>query len=319
MMTNRLKYLKKVIKSTAVFLLSVTAIAALSFFLVARLPGDAALNSMLAMGVTDSAVIENLRQSLGLDLSLPLRFINWLKGVLQLDFGQSFYYARAVSSVLADASSVTVKVCTLAVFMILILALPLGFYCALKPDGIIDKILHVLAIFCLSLPTFLIGLLLLSIAGAKLKIIGTLPAASYTELFVPALTLAFPLIAYYIRQIRTAVLKEIDKPYICALIVRGIKLNTVLIKHILPRALIALLPLAGITLARLLCGSVIVETVFSLNGLGAVALKAVTMRDINLIEAYIIYCAVIFILLNKSVDLICRRLSRHEVKGEDDA
>ena len=129
-------------KSTAVFLLSLTAIAALSFFLVARLPGDAALNSMLPMGVTDTAVIENLRQSLGLDLSLPLRFINWLKGVMQLDFGQSFYYARAVSSVLADASSVTVKVCTLAVFMILILALPLGFYCALKPDGIIDKILQ---------------------------------------------------------------------------------------------------------------------------------------------------------------------------------
>ena len=316
-MTSRLKYLKKVIKSTAVFLLSVTAIAALSFFLVARLPGDAALNSMLPMGVTDTAVIENLRQSLGLDLSLPLRFINWLKGVLQLDFGQSFYYARAVSSVLADASSVTVKVCTLAAFMILILALPLGFYCALKSDGIIDKILHILAVLCLSLPTFLIGLIILSIGGAKLKIIGTLPATAYADLIIPALTLALPLVAYYIRQIRTAVLKEIDKPYICALIVRGIKLNRILVKHILPRALIALLPLAAISLARLLCGSVIVETVFSLNGLGAVALKAVTMRDINLIEAYIIYCAVIFILLNKSVDIICRRLSRYDEKGED--
>lgn len=319
MMAMRIKYLKKFLISTAVFLLSLTVIAALSFFLIASLPGDAALNSMLPMGITNTAVIKNLRQSLGLDLSLPLRFINWLKGVLQLDFGQSFYYARSVSSVLADASFVTVKVCSLAALMLLMLALPLGFYCALKPDGIIDKILHVLAVFCLSLPTFLIGLLLLSIAGAKLKIIGTLPAAAYADLFVPALTLALPLIAYYIRQIRTAVLKEIDKPYISALIVRGIKLHAVLIKHILPRALIALLPLAGITLARLLCGSVIVETVFSLNGLGAVALKAVTMRDINLIEAYIIYCAVIFILLNKSVDIICRRLSRCEAKGDDDA
>ena len=317
-MAIRLKYFKKLIVSTAVFLLSVTAIAALSFFLVASLPGDAALNSMLPMGVTDAAVIENLRQSLGLDLSLPLRFINWLKGVLQLDFGQSFYYARSVSSVLADASFITLKTCSLAALIILILALPLGFYCALKPDGVIDKILHIVAIFCLSLPTFLIGLLLLSIAGAKLKIIGTLPAATYADLLIPALTLALPLVAYYIRQIRTAVLKEIDKPYICALIVRGLKLNTILIKHILPRALIALLPLAGISLARLLCGSVIVETVFSLNGLGAVALKAVTMRDINLIEAYIIYCAVIFMVLNKSVDFICQRLSRYETKGEDD-
>ena len=202
--------------------------------------------------------------------------------------------------------------------MILILALPLGFYCALKPDGIIDKILHILAVLCLSLPTFLIGLIILSIGGAKLKIIRTLPATAYADLIIPALTLALPLVAYYIRQIRTAVLKEIDKPYICALIVRGIKLNRILVKHILPRTLIALLPLAAISLARLLCGSVIVETVFSLNGLGAVALKAVTMRDINLIEAYIIYCAVIFILLNKSVDIICRRLSRYDEKGEDD-
>lgn len=309
-MSKKLRYLKITVKNTLAFIVTLLFIASLSFFIIVSLPGDAALNAMLPMGITDTHVINELRQSLGLDLSLPLRFFNWLKAAICFDFGQSFYYASPVSAVLAKAALITLKICFIAAILIVIISLPLGLYCALYPNSLLDKLLHVLAILCLSLPTFILGLICLSIMGAKLKLIGTLPAITFKELLIPAGTLALPMIAYYIRQIRTAVLKEIAQSYIQALIVRGISLNVILLKHVLPRALIALLPLAGISCARLLCGSVIVETVFSINGLGTVALKAVTMRDINLIEAYVIYCSIIFIILNKSVDLLCRRLSR---------
>lgn len=316
-MNNALTYFVRILKSLAVFFMCVTAIAAVSFFLVALLPGDAALNSMLPMGVTDTRVINNIRQSLGLDLSVPLRFINWFKHAILLDFGMSYHYARPVSTVLGNAGIITLKLCSQAAVFIMFIALPLGVYCAIRPNGLTDKILHALSILCLSLPTFLIGLLFLSVLGARFKLIDTLPASAYPQFIIPAITLALPLTMYYIRQIRTAVLKETASPYIAALIVRGIPLSVILIKHVLPRALIALLPLAGISLGRLLCGSVIVETVFSLNGLGAVALTAVSMRDINLIEAYIIYCAVIFILLNKAVDCICSYLAYRGIKGEE--
>ena len=293
-------------------LLFLLVLSGISFVLVSLSSGDAALNSLQPMGVTSQEVIQRLRQSLNLDLPVLEQYIIWLEGVLtQADWGQSTHYGRAVTTVLGEGLSVSLKLCVLACGWLLLLSLPLGIYSALHPRSLLEKSLHVLSILLLSVPSFIICLICLYLGGVKMGLLTTRSAQSFSDYLAPALCLALPLSAYYMRQISTALRHELQAPYLLAFSARGISTSIILLKHVLPRAMIALLPLLAISVGHLLCGTVIVETIFSLQGLGAMALQAITYRDLYLIEAYVLYSAAIFMALNALVNVLTTKLSRH--------
>lgn len=293
----------------ALFLLLLSMV---SFALTHLSSGDAALNTLQPMGVTSSAVIESVRESLGLNAPLVTQYLSWLSMVLlEGNLGWSTHFGRAISEVLLLASVETLKLCVLSISCLLLTSLLLGIYCALHPQSIVDRLLHLGCILFLSLPVFLVSLIALYFLGVRVGLVSTLKPQTWSDFITPALCLSLPLCAYYLRQVRLAVQKEMDAPYLVALKARGIKESTILWHHILPRALIALLPLLGISVGHILCGAVMVETIFSLNGLGAIALQAVTYRDLALIQSYVLYCALIFMLINTAVNAITLRLSRH--------
>lgn len=293
----------------AIFLL---LLSGLTFVLTSLSPGDAALNTLQPMGVTSTQVLEQVRSHLGLDAPILSQYLTWLyMVVIDGNLGLSSHFGREVTLVLIDATYETIKLCMLAAIFLVILTLPTGIYCALRPNRFWDRTLHVICILLLSLPSFLIALLCLYFLGVKTSIVSTLKPQSLNEYITPALCLSLPLCAYYLRQVRMAVQKELQAPYLIALTARGISIHTQIYRHILPRALITLLPLLGISLGHLLCGAVIVESIVSLNGLGAIALQAISYRDLYLIQAYVLYCALIFMVCNYGVNRLTLFLSRH--------
>ncbi|MBU3844660.1 MAG: ABC transporter permease [Candidatus Anaerobiospirillum pullicola] len=307
-----LRALLPLLRNTLGALLFLLVLSAASFVLVSFSSGDAALNSLQPMGVTSQEVINRLRQSLNLDLPVLEQYIMWLEGVVtQIDLGQSTHYGRAVTTVLGEGLTVSLQLCVLACGWLLLISLPLGIYSALHPRSLLERGLHMLSILLLSVPSFIICLVCLYFAGVKMGLITTRSAQSYGDYIAPALCLALPLSAYYIRQISTALRHELQAPYLLAFTARGIRTRTILLTHVLPRAMIALLPLLAISVGHLLCGTVIVETIFSLQGLGAMALQAITYRDLYLIQAYVLYSAAIFMALNALVNVLTSKLSRH--------
>lgn len=292
----------------AVFLLLLSAI---SFALTSLSSGDAALNTLQPIGVTSTEIIEQMRASLGLDLPVIEQYLTWLHMVLvEGELGMSSHFGRAVSTVLQAASTESLRLCILALVILVLVTLPLGIYSALKPHGLVDRSLHFISILFLSVPSFLIALLCLYFLGVRVGLVSTLKPQNLGDYLTPALCLSLPLCAYYLRQVRMAVQKELQAPYLMALTARGISMRVQLWRHVLPRALISLLPLLGISLGHLLCGAVIIETIFSLNGLGAIALQAISYRDLYLIQAYVLYCALIFMLCNYGVNVLTKKLSR---------
>ena len=301
----------KLARKLAALTLLLLLLSGATFALTLLAPGDAALNNLQPMGVTSHEVIAALRQKLGLDLPVAEQYLMWLSGVLtEGNLGLSSHFGRPVSTIMAEGLAVSLPLCTLAFAFLMLLTLPLGIYCALKPHGIIDRFSHGLSILVLSIPSFLLALLVLYLAGVKLGIITTLRPRTTTDLIAPALCLALPLVAFYLRQVRTVILSELRAPYLVALSARGISLTRQLTHHVLPRATTSLLPLLSLSIGHLLCGTVVIERIFSLHGLGFIALEAITYRDLYLIVAYVLYSVLIFTSLNAAVALCTKRFSR---------
>lgn len=304
----------KLARKLAALTLLLLLLSGATFALTLLAPGDAALNNLQPMGVTSHEVIAALRQKLGLDLPVAEQYLMWLSGVLtEGNLGLSSHFGRPVSTIMAEGLTVSLPLCTLAFAFLLLLTLPLGIYCALKPHGIIDRFSHGLSILVLSVPSFLLALMVLYLAGVKLGIITTLRPSRSADLIAPALCLALPLVAFYLRQVRTVILSELREPYLTALSARGISLTRQLTHHVLPRATTSLLPLLSLSIGHLLCGTVVIERIFSLHGLGFIALEAITYRDLYLIVAYVLYSVLIFTGLNAAVALCTKRFSRRSL------
>lgn len=302
---------KQVLTKLSFLVLLLLVLSFLTFVLTSLAPGDAALNTLQPMGVTSLEVITDLRQNLGLDAPVLEQYLAWLMSVVTAgDLGQSSHFGRAVSTILSEGLMVSLPLCLMAFGFLLLVTLPLGLYCALRPNGMIDRICHVISILVLSVPGFLLALLVLYLGGVKLGLITTLrPETSY-DLIAPACCLALPLIAFYLRQVRAVIAQELKAPYLTILTMRGISLSRQLTHHVLPRATVSLLPLLGLSIGHLLCGTVVIERIFSLNGLGFIALEAITYRDLYLIVAYVLYSVLIFTVINFAVAALAQRLSR---------
>lgn len=291
--------LKVILKSLQRFLIISWCVVTLTFLLIDALPSDAAQKLFEEQGVTVSEqVLEQKRQALDLNLPLATRYLNYLGRLISLDLGYSTRFLSEVTGVIGSRMGVTLLLSTGALLITLFISQIMGLICALRPRSWAAKLCSLWSFVFLSLPNFYLSLLLLYVLGVKLKLIGIIYDGTFTGLIAPMLTLALPLSGYYIRQTASVISEELNQDYVTGLKARGISCHVIMLCHVLPHAAPALITLLCLSFGGLLGGSVIIEAVFSIQGLGTMILEAVTYRDFALIEGYVLWMTAVFVGVN---------------------
>jgi peptide/nickel transport system permease protein len=302
-------YLAKKLASMLFTLLLVSVLTFLALFL---LPGDPA---MLILGTeADARSLELIRNQLGLDQPITTQYLNWLKGVLQGDFGESYTFSRgySIAKLVASALPVTIPLAAAAIALSLAFAIPLGTLAAGRRGGTLDKIILFFAQAGLSIPAFWLGILAIQFFAVCLGWFppGNMPRWSAdplgaaASLVLPAVVLALPRTAVLTRIVRTAMLETLQEDYIRTARGKGVTESTVIFKHGLSNALIATSTVAGIQLIQLVAGTVVVEQVFSLPGLGRLILSAVLLRDLPLVQGAVFVGTAIVLTVNFLLDCL---------------
>lgn len=258
------------------------------------------------------------RAELGLTAPIWLQYTRWLGSVLQGDFGQSMVTGEAVSSILWSKLPATLLLMGSAVGITLLVAVPLGLWTAHRAGSIGDKFVRSLTLFGNTMPNFFTALLLLYVVALKLNWLPVIARHNDpTALILPTLTLVWSMSAKYIQQIRALALDELGKAYIMGLRTRGLSWYMIFSRYILRAIAGPLVALVALSCGSLLGGVTIVETIFMWDGVGKMAFDAITARDYPVLQAYVLWLAALYMLLNWGADFWQKRLNRNHGKEAD--
>ena len=280
-------------------------ISFLTFLLTYLSPGDPARNIYTHSGVMPtSEMIEEMRRNLGLDKPFLTQYTDWVINCLKGDFGQSFMLQKPVKELLLDRLWPTLKLTLASTILMLLFAVPLGVVSAVNHNKPVDYLVRAVTFFGVSIPNFWLGLMLILIFCVKL---GLLPVVSSTgdfkSLILPAVTLAVAMTAKYTRQVRTAVLEELHSDYVIGARARGVSESKILWGNVLPNSLLPLITMLGLSIGSLLGGTSVVEIIFSYPGLGNLAVAAITSADYFLLQGYVLWVSIIYMMINLIVDI----------------
>lgn len=281
-------------------------ISFITFFLTYLAPGDPVKTMYSAAGIMPSQeVLEETREEMGLNDPMIVQYGRWLSGCLHGDFGMSYSTNRPVTTLLLDRLWPTLKLSLLSLFFMLIVSVPFGMLSAVYKNKPIDYLVRGVTFFGVSMPNFWVGTMLLLVFALKLKILPVVSSigGGFKGLLLPAITLAFAMAAKYTRQVRTAVLEELNQDYVVGARARGIKESVILWKHVFPNSLLPLITMLGLSMGSLLGGTAVVEMVFTYQGLGNLAVSAITSYDYPLIQGYVLWIALIYMVINLVVDI----------------
>lgn len=280
-------------------------ISLVTFALTYLSPGDPVRTMYASSGMIPSEeVIQQTREALGLNRSFFVQYWCWLKDCLSGYFGISYSAKKPVVDVILLRLVPTLKLAFMSLIVMLMISLPLGMLAAVKKNKIIDFLIRGLTFLGTSIPNFWVGLMLLYVVALKFKLLPVISTGDGIEkMILPVLTLAFSMAAKYTRQVRTAVLEELNQDYVIGARARGIKESTILWRHVFPNALLPLITLLGLSLGSLLGGTAVVEVIFSYPGLGSLAVSAIKSYDYPLIQAYVMWIALIYMVINLLVDI----------------
>ncbi len=282
----------------------------LSFALM-RLAGSDAVQELYtnAGAAVSQEIIDARRAELGLDKPFLQQYLSWLGGLLHGDMGISYISGRDVFRTFISKLPATLELTGLSVLATIVISIPLGILAAVKRDRITDYLLRFLSFIGNSMPGFFVALLLMQIVAIRL---GWLPVistgTSLKSAAMPVLTLAISMSSKYMRQVRAAVLDELNKEYVDGGRARGVKDSTILIKSVLRAAMLTIITLLALSIGSLLGGTAIIESIFMWDGVGKLAVDAITMRDYPLIQAYVVWMAIIYVLVNLVTDLLYHAL-----------
>lgn len=292
-------------------------ISFLSFLLIYLAPGDP-VRAMFAVtgSIPSEETLAEIREEMGLNRPFLVQYITWLGNCLHGDFGTSYTHGDPVTELLAARVAPTIQLSLLALAMMLAMAIPLGVLSAVYQNRFLDYIIRGITFFSISMPNFWIGLLLLYLFSIKL---GWLPAVSTTmgleKMLLPAFTLAIAMAGKYARQVRAAVLEELNQDYITGARARGLRESVILWRHVIPNAMLPLITLLGLSLGSLLGGTAVVEVIFSFPGLGSLAISAITSMDYPLIQGFVLWISLIYMVVNLTVDISYNLLDPRLRKG----
>ncbi len=312
-MGERLNMLRKkaeivTIKKKADYILQIIivllGISFLTFCLIYLAPGDPVRAMYAAAGsVPSDKVIEATREKMGLNDPILTQYFNWINGCIHGDFGRSYSLNKPVLTVLLIRLWPTLKLALYSLALMLAISLPLGFLAALRHNKPVDYIIRFISFTGISLPSFWVGLMLIYILALKLKLLPVISMdISFKKIILPAMTLAFSMSGKYIRLVRATVLDELHQDYVVGGRARGIKERIILWRHVFLNVLLPLVTILGLSLGSLLGGTVVVEVIFSYPGLGNLAVSAVAARDYPLIQGYVLWVALMYLIINIMVD-----------------
>ncbi|MBD9496297.1 MULTISPECIES: ABC transporter permease [Ensifer] len=288
---------------------TVFLVAVVVFFLIRLVPGDPA--ALLLGDMASPESVAALRSDLGLDKNILTQFAIWLTSVLQGDFGTSITTKEPVAHLIIERFKVSAGIVLVAVALASLVAVPAGFIAALRQNSRLDFTLVSIAALLLSIPTFWLGLVILLIFGLNL---GWLPVVGYVSVaedpsrgllyvLMPILTLFLHEIGVLLRMARASALEVLRLDYITHARAKGLPERTVLWRHVFPNAFAPTLTLIGLVLGNMLGGIAVVETVFTIPGLGRLLVDAIFGRDYPVIQGCLLFIAVIYVLVNLIVDL----------------
>ena len=273
-------------------------------------PGDPAEIMLTECGnIPTPELLEQTRAELGLDKPFLVQYGNWLKGVLTGDMGKSYSMKVPVVEKLVSCFFPTLKLALASLLIMILFSIPLGILSAVYHNRWPDYLVRGRTFFGVSVPNFWIGLILLSIFGVQLRWVTVSGGSTdFKSLVLPAVTLAIAMSAKYTRQVRIAVLEELQQDYVTGARMRGISDKKILWKHVLPNATLPLVTLLGLSLGSLLGGTAVVEIIYNWPGLGSMAVKAISCRDYPLVQGYVLWIALLYMGINLLVDLSYERL-----------
>ena len=302
--------MRYIAKKLFTLILTLLLVSLLAFFAFQIIPGDPAIK-MLGTQATPEKIAA-LQMKLGLDQPLPIRYLNWLKDFFFGDMGTSYSYNMSVSSMLAGKLPITLTLTLMSFIMIVAISIPLGIYTAKHKDRKVTKVIHVLNQISMSIPPFFMGILFTYVFGLILRLFTPGGYVSYTSsiggflgyLFFPAVAIAIPKAAMSTKMLQGSLLSEMKLDYVRTAYSRGNRTNGVLYHHVLKNAMIPVITFLGMTLADIVAGSIIIEQVFSIPGLGRLLITSIANRDYPVVQAIIVCIAVIVIIINFAVDII---------------
>lgn len=256
-------------------------------------------------GIMSEGEKEQLRRELGLDKPLPEQYIMWLAGVLRGDMGESFVSGQPVFSTFISKLPATIYLTVTSILLTILISIPLGILSAVKQNRPLDYLIRFLSFIGNSLPNFFVSLLLIYFFSLKLKLLPVMGSAGgWKSVILPTLTLALSMSSKYTRQVRATVLEELNKDYVLGARARGIKENRILVFSVLRASMLTIMTLLALSVGSLLGGTAIVESIFMWDGVGKMAVDAITMRDYPVIQAYVIWMAVIYVCVNLVTDIV---------------
>lgn len=277
----------------------------LSFAMMRAAGSDAIIELYGDKGAVAQEIIDAKRAELGLDQPFLVQYGSWLRGLLTGNMGVSYVSGKDVFGTFVSKLPATLLLTALSIGATVVISIPLGIWAAVKHDKFTDYFLRFFSFIGNSLPNFFVALLLMQLFSIKWKLLPVISGGTTLQsAILPTLTLAIAMSAKYMRQVRAAVLEELSKDYVLGAAARGVRGRVILWKSVLKSAMLTILTLLALSIGSLLGGTAIIESIFMWDGVGKLAVDAITMRDYPLIQAYVVWMAIIYVMVNLVTDIL---------------
>ena len=281
----------------------------LSFAMMRAAGSDAIIELYGDKGAVAQEIIDAKRAELGLDQPFLTQYGAWLRGLLTGNMGVSYVSGKDVFGTFVSKLPATLLLTALSIGATVIISIPLGIWAAVKHDKFTDYFLRFFSFIGNSLPNFFVALLLMQLFSIRWRLLPVISGGTTLQsAILPTLTLAIAMSAKYMRQVRAAVLEELNKDYVLGAAARGVRGRVILWKSVLKSAMLTILTLLALSIGSLLGGTAIIESIFMWDGVGKLAVDAITMRDYPLIQAYVVWMAIIYVMVNLITDLLYHAL-----------
>ena len=277
----------------------------LSFAMMRAAGSDAITELYGDKGAVAQEIIDAKRAELGLDQPFLVQYGAWLRGLLTGDMGVSYVSGKKVFDTFVSKLPATLLLTALSIVATVVISIPLGIWAAVRQDRFVDYFLRFFSFIGNSLPNFFVALLLMQLFSIKWKLLPVISnGTTLGGAILPTLTLAIAMSAKYLRQVRVTVLEELGKDYVLGAKARGVRESVTLWKSVLKSAMLTIITLLALSIGSLLGGTAIIESIFMWDGVGKLAVDSITMRDYPLIQAYVVWMAIIYVVVNLITDIL---------------
>jgi peptide/nickel transport system permease protein len=286
------------------------AMVTVAVFLLLELVPGSPVDAILPADASPEQV-EEARKLYGLDQPLVQRYFDWVGGVLQGDFGRSFQTGMSVAETIADRAPVSLELAFFAMVVALGVSIPVGIWSAYRPGGLLDRVSTFVISATLATPAFVLGILLVYVFAVQLGVLPILGWVPFSEdpvehvkrLILPVLTLAAGECVLFTRILKGDMMATLQQDHVLSARARGLPTWRILLRHSLRQSSFSLVTVSGVVIGRLIGGTVLVEAIFALPGMGTMVISAIQARDYIVVQAMVLLSAVIYLLMNTLVDL----------------